>query len=213
MYVSSTLRSNITESGDLTRSEYLSLARLSVIPSFIIGIIADINYLTIIGLIIFVIGDTLDGIKARRYGQESMRRRVIDALVDRVGIHLAYAAYAVTTPIVPAVWIALVVKDLLQFPFAACAVSRGFVLVGSVTHKVVGIIAAAYGACLVLDINIPEGAAITAITLILWCTLTYICGSTKILRTEQSSTIIVVPTLTQLTSYPAQSKERVLDVG
>lgn len=188
----------------------MSLVRLSIVPILAVGIVANIDYLTIIGLLIFVIGDVLDGISARRVDQESMRRRVIDALVDRVGIHLTYAVYAVTASAVPAIWIALVVKDLLQFPFSARAISCGFVPVGSVMHKVVGLIAAAYGACLVLDINIPIEARVAAIVLILWCASTYIYGVAKILSMKQSSDVVVVSTLIQLTQYPARSKAPVL---
>jgi phosphatidylglycerophosphate synthase len=133
----------------------MTMTRLVLSPLLVAAVIIRSDTLVILVTGLYVLADVGDGMLARRAGEETGRRRQIDALVDRFTIHSAYLALAVVSGAVSIVWIGLIAKDLIQLPLAQRARARGYIASGGGAHKLVGVLAASVGAALASGAPVP----------------------------------------------------------
>lgn len=151
----------------------MTYVRLPVIPVMIYGVLTHSPNVTVGALILFVTLDILDGIVARHFGAESMARRALDSTTDRAAIHSVFLAYSIATFTVPVVWLALVVRDCLQSYVATKAIRRGFIGVGALPHKALGMGTATTGGLLTYTGQVPWPLTWSMVAGLAWCTVTY----------------------------------------
>ncbi|KAA8885824.1 CDP-alcohol phosphatidyltransferase family protein [Nocardia colli] len=171
----------------------VTYVRLPLIPVMIYGVLTHSPNITVGGLILFVVLDILDGIFARKFGPESMTRRALDSTVDRAAIHSAFLAYSIATFTVPVVWLALIVRDCLQSYMATKAIRRGFIGVGALPHKALGIGTAMTGGLLTYTGQVPWPLTWSMVAGLAWCTITYAAQMVRLTADRSLIGIVQVP--------------------
>ncbi|MBB5918433.1 phosphatidylglycerophosphate synthase [Nocardia transvalensis] len=158
-----------------------------------IGIMVHAPIVTIGTLLLFVLMDVGDGILARWHGEETLRRRMLDSIADRFAVHAVFAAYAVTAMSLPAVWLALVARDGIQTVTGMKAAKQGFIGVGGMSHKLLGLGTAVVGGWFVLRDGVPWQLSAAMVAGLTWCTVTYTVQMNRLLRRENTTGVVQVP--------------------
>lgn len=149
---------------------FLTIGRLGLAAGLCAAVILGQSpYVAIAWLFAIIIGDIGDGVIARHFDADNTRRRIADAVVDRVSIHGAMIALAVSVP--GAAWLLLAVflRDgvLISFNLWVFIHKRAIVTVGRV-HKIGTMLyAVLYGVAL-FPISGWSWAAAAAISTVLW---------------------------------------------
>jgi phosphatidylglycerophosphate synthase len=120
----------------------------------VLAVIAVLNGLpwTAFGLIVaFVIIDIYDGVVARAYEMETGLRRGLDGTVDKISIHLVAAFICTTLPGGVWIWLAVLVRDLIQAAVGLVVLRRlRVVAAGAKWHRAFTLLIALWGAAAIV---------------------------------------------------------------
>lgn len=99
-----------------------------------------------------VVADVVDGIIARKRGEETIRRRVADAVIDRITVHV-FCPMALAVCDVTLLWyIPLLLRDLALLAIILIMMRRKRVIVTpNAIHKIIMLVLAIAGIAVVLE--------------------------------------------------------------
>lgn len=148
----------------------LTIARLGLAVGLCAAVILGQSpYITLVWLTAIVVSDIGDGVIARRIAADNTRRRIADAVVDRLSIHGAMIALALAVP--GAVWLILAVfiRDVVLIAFNLWVLihKRAIVTVSKVHKAGTLLYAVLYGVAL-FPVSSWSWLAAAAISAIVW---------------------------------------------
>jgi cardiolipin synthase (CMP-forming) len=96
-----------------TIPNFISAARLLLVPAFIWAFLTGANVLGVVLLVVIGTTDWVDGFVARRFGQVSELGKLLDPLADRIAIVAVLVVFAVKGVLPPVLAGVLLLRDLL----------------------------------------------------------------------------------------------------
>jgi phosphatidylglycerophosphate synthase len=142
-----------------------TLVRLAFIPAIWIAIQEHAPYYASALVVCVAFLDLWDGQLARRFGVESIIRRVLDATVDRALIHACFLAFTLAAQF-PYPWIVLFLRDTVQ-AFCNIVLYRMTrrIACGGTLHRIGHVATAIYGIALLTGAQFVTqlGIALTAV--------------------------------------------------
>lgn len=135
------------------------LVTLTRLPLALLGLVAITSQHAVVAVLcfsLFATIDVLDGDLARRLGQETSTRRLVDVLVDRVSIHAAVLTVTLTYHLAPLFFALLLTRDLAQGIYSGSVVWRyRTVVVAPRLHMSYGLGVLVWGICVLLFGSAP----------------------------------------------------------
>lgn len=153
-----------TASSVLGASMAITLMRAPIGAVGVLAVTQGLPGLAFACFVAFATIDLVDGLVARRRGEETGLRRIVDVVVDRITIHAALLAIVSSLPGGMLMWTALAVRDVAQGALSGNFTRRHMtVLVGPKWHMCYGLSVLAFvGSALFLP------AASPALLIVLW---------------------------------------------
>lgn len=144
--------------GRMSISGMLTLSRLLVVLGLVWAVISQPT-MALLWIVVVMVADVLDGVIARRRGEDTDGRRVLDAAVDRLSIHAAFGTALYLHPAMLWIYMPLLIRDVMALSVGAYVLRRrSLLLLGGHWHKAASLSAAAFGGALVVG---PSGLALT----------------------------------------------------
>ena len=123
----------------MTTANAITLARIALIPVFVIFLYADFPYSNLIALLLFSIAsltDGIDGYIARKYNQVTNFGKFIDPLADKLLVTAAILIF-VEQGKMPAVMAVLILsREFIVTSLRVVAISQGKVLAAALSGKI-----------------------------------------------------------------------------
>jgi phosphatidylglycerophosphate synthase len=137
-------------SSEAKSREKIFLALTGARLGLVIGLVAEYGRslrLALVWLSGIVVADVLDGILARGFACDSDRRRMMDSIVDRASIHIAFVSFLSTHPALTGFYLPIALRDIINSVGSGiCLRARRVLVIGGRWHKVSSLLDAVLGA-------------------------------------------------------------------
>lgn len=191
----------------------LTIARLGLGVGFCAAVSKHQPPILAVGWLISIIAaDIADGVIARRYHVDSTRRRIIDAVVDRITIHVAAAIVMWVYPLVFWLVTPVIIRDFVLIFRNWWLLKRKRIIIGPGNIHRLGTVLYALLCATVLITTGPIAIAVSAgVNLIVWTLLVDYLQAGKLAQANTSSQKLVRYQATQLRGLRGLPPVRVME--